>query len=76
MTVTNFCRRMDVGTKIALERWARGLGADDMTIHRDGSVTLTCEYGYICENYRPTARQLANAAKKPYYTEKEWYEEV
>lgn len=58
MTTYNFCRRMDVSTKIALDRWARRLDADEMTIHKDGSVTLMCTDGCICENYTPTRNEL------------------
>ena len=58
MKTYNFCRRMDVSTKIALDRWARRLDADEMTIHKDGSVTLMCADGYICENYKPTRKEL------------------
>lgn len=58
MTVYNFSKRIDVDTKILLERWARRLEADEMTIHRDGSITLICTDGYICEHYRPTAKEL------------------
>lgn len=58
MKTYNFCRRMDVSTKIALDRWARRLDADEMTIHKDGSVTLMCTDGCICENYTPTRNEL------------------
>lgn len=58
MTTYNFCRRMDVETKILLDKWARRLEADEMTIHKDGSVTLMCKYGCICEDYKPTRSEL------------------
>ena len=58
MTVYNFSKIIDVDTKILLDKWARRLGADEMTIHRDGSITLMCTDGYICERYRPTAKEL------------------
>ena len=58
MTTTNFCRKMDVETKINLDRWARRLEADEMVIHKDGTVSLTCKDGIICENYRPSAKEL------------------
>ena len=58
MTVYNFCKRIDVSTKILLDKWARRLEADEMTIHSDGSITLMCTDGYICERYRPTAKEL------------------
>ena len=49
---------MDTATKIALDKWARRLEAEEMTIHKDGTVTLMCKYGCICENYRPAAKEL------------------
>ena len=58
MTVYNFCKRIDVSTKILLAKGARRLEADEMTIHRDGTVTLMCTDGYICEHYRPTVKEL------------------
>ena len=58
MRTYNFCRRMDVETKIALDKWARRLEAEEMTIHKDGSVTLMCVDGYICENYTPSGKEL------------------
>lgn len=58
MTTYNFCRKMGAQTKIAINRWAKRLEADEVVIHKDGSVTLTCKYGCICNNYRPTAKEL------------------
>ena len=58
MKVYNFCRRMDVQTKILIDKWARRLETEEMTIHKDGSVTLMCKDGCICENYRPTSKEL------------------
>ena len=46
---------------IALDKWARKLEADDMVLHKDGTVTLSCKDGGICENYRPTAAELRKA---------------
>lgn len=60
MITTNFCKKMTVERKIALEKWAKRLEAREMTIHRDGSVSLYCEYGCICENYRPSVKELYN----------------
>lgn len=54
----NFCKKMDVSTKIALEKYARRLEADEMTVHKNGSITLICADGYICENYFPTSKEL------------------
>ena len=43
---------------IQLNHYAKRLEAEDMTVHTDGSITLTCEDGYICERYHPTAKEL------------------
>lgn len=58
MTTYDFCKRLSREHKIALNRWARRLEADEMTIHADGTVTLMCEDGGICEHYRPSAKEL------------------
>lgn len=58
MTTYNFCRKASKEYRIALDRWARRLEAEEMTIHSDGCVTLTCKDGYICNNYRPTSKEL------------------
>lgn len=43
---------------IQLNYYAKRLEAEEMTVHMDGSITLTCEDGYICERYHPTAKEL------------------
>ena len=58
MTSTNFCKKMDITTKKAIWNWAKRLEATELTIHKDGSVTLTCEDGYICYKYRPAGKEL------------------
>jgi len=58
MKTYNMCKRMDKQTKIAINRWSKRLEADIVIIHKDGSVTLTCEDGIICDNYTPTAKDL------------------
>lgn len=58
MVTYNFCRKMDIQTKISIDKWARRLDAEEMTVHKDGSVTLINSEGYICENYRPSAKEL------------------
>lgn len=58
MRTVNFCRRISVAEKIALDKWARRLEAEEMVIHQDGTVSLYCRYGIICENYTPSAREL------------------
>lgn len=51
---------------IALDRWARKLEATDMVLHKDGTVTLSCKDGGICNNYRPTAEELRKAGAYEY----------
>ena len=58
MKTYNFCKRMDAPHKILLYKWARRLEADEMTIHKDGSVTLMCSDVCICERYYPSAKEL------------------
>ena len=63
MKTYNFCKRIDVETKVLLYKWAKRLEADEMTIHKDGSVTLMCKDGCICDNYKPTASELYKQSK-------------
>ena len=58
MIVYNFCRKISVDYKIQLQRWAKRLEADEMTIHSDGTITLMCKDGCICENYKPSLKEL------------------
>lgn len=58
MRTFNLCRKMDLSDKIALSRYAKRLEADEMTIHHDGSITLVCSDGIICEHYFPTRKEL------------------
>lgn len=58
MTVTELGRHSKE-YRISLYYWAKRLEATEMVINRDGTVTLSSPDGYICENYRPTARELA-----------------
>lgn len=58
MKTYNFCKKIDVSMKIALDKWAKRLDAEEMTIHKDGTVTLMCADGCICESYRPTFKEL------------------
>lgn len=64
MKTYNFYKRLDVATKIALDKWAKRLEAEEMTIHKDGSVSLYCKYGCICENYMPTREELYKINEK------------
>ena len=43
---------------IAVQAWGRRLEADECTIWPDGTVTLECKYGNICDHYRPTPQEL------------------
>lgn len=43
---------------IAVGEWGKRLLAQDCTIWRDGTVTLMCRDGYICDHYRPTPQEL------------------
>lgn len=38
--------------------YAKRLEAETITIHKDGTIDLFCSDGCICENYRPTAKEL------------------
>ena len=58
MKIYDFSKNMEVSYKIALNKYAKRLEADEMTIHRDNSITLMCEDGCICEHYKPTSKEL------------------
>lgn len=58
MQVTILCRKMERELMTAIYRWAKRLEADEMIIHKDGTISLYCEYGGICERYRPSAREI------------------
>ena len=58
MTTTSFCRKISVSDRIAFDKYARRLEADEMIIHENGSISLYCADGCICENYRPSAKEL------------------
>jgi len=45
---------------IQVKEWAKRLEADECIIHEDHTVTLSCKYGGICTNYRPSAKELTN----------------
>lgn len=58
-----------------VKKWAKRLEAEDVIIHKDGTVTLACRYGYICDHYQPTAAQLKGAENwKP--EEDDWVPEI
>ena len=58
MTITNFNKKYTRSDIIALIKYARRLEAEELTIHKDGTITLMCKDGCICENYLPTAKEL------------------
>lgn len=59
MRTINLCRRrLDVARLMAIKSWAERLEADECIIHCDGSITLTCADGYICNGYKPTGKEL------------------
>lgn len=60
MTTINFNRKYRKEDLIALNRYAKRLGAEEMTIHKDGTITLMCKDGCICDNYLPTSKELYN----------------
>lgn len=43
---------------IQVRRWATRLEATEMVVNKNGSVTLLCPDGYICNEYKPTAAEL------------------
>lgn len=58
MKTYDFSKNMSASHKIALNKYAKRMESDEMTIHKDNSITLVCEYGYICEHYYPTQKEL------------------
>lgn len=63
MKTYNMCKRMDKETIIVLNKYAKRLEADELIIHKDGSITLTCKDGIICDRYRPAAHELYSEHK-------------
>ena len=43
---------------IELYRWAKRLEAEEMTVWSNGSVTLMCKDGCICDEYTPSNYEL------------------
>lgn len=58
MKVYNFGKKNKVQRQIEVYNWAKRLEAEEMIIHNDGSITLNCRYGNICERYNPTSKEL------------------
>lgn len=58
MTVTNFNHKINKNQIIAFRKYAERLEATDMTIHRDGTVTLFYHNDCICDRYLPSAKEL------------------
>lgn len=64
MTITNFYRKNGGYSKemlMYIYKWAKVLGADEMTIFPNGKITLTCKDGCICNRYKPTTQELKKA---------------
>ena len=55
--------KFDKNYIIQVSIWCKGLGADEITIWSDGSVTAWCKDGSICDRYKPTTKELAKANK-------------
>jgi len=45
----------------SIRTWGRFLLATEGTIWTDGTVTLMCKDGAICNHYRPTPQELRRA---------------
>ena len=58
MVVRNMVDEMDTSLLILLKEWAIRLGADEMIIHSDASITLLCSDGCICNHESPTIMEL------------------
>lgn len=58
MELTNHCRRVHKDQRIKIYYWAKRLDAEECIIHTDGTVSLYCKDGCICEHYRPSEREL------------------
>ena len=58
MKVTNMCKKMRRDEIIAFNKYAKRLNATEMVIHNDGSVDLFEDGNCICENYKPSAKEL------------------
>lgn len=60
MQITNHCRKIRRLEVIAIYKYAKRLEAEECIIHSDGTISLYCKDGCICEHYSPGARELRN----------------
>lgn len=58
MKTCNFNKRINKEQIIVLTNYAKRLEADEMIIHKDGTISLYNNYGCICERYLPTKDEL------------------
>lgn len=58
MEFINFCRKIRSDEIKAIYGYAKRLEADECIIHGNGSISLYCKDGCICENYIPTRKEL------------------
>lgn len=58
MEVVNLSKRIGKDDIKTLIGYAKRLDADEMIIHKDGSISLYCKDGGICEHYRPSRKEL------------------
>jgi len=58
MEFTNFCKRLGSDEIKAIYGYAKRLEASECVIHKNGSISLYCPDGCICENYIPTRKEL------------------
>lgn len=57
MKVTNFSRA-SVTYIAKINAYGKRLGATEIIIHSDMSVTMSCPDGGICERYKPSTKEL------------------
>ena len=77
MEMIDLRKRATTEYKVKVWNWAKRLDAEEITIHEDWSVTLSCKDGYICYHYKPTTQELnhktENYVDKYDYTNNEVY---
>lgn len=57
-TIINYCTEMNENLIGAIIKYAKRLEAEELIIHEDYTITLTCEDGYICIKYSPSLKEL------------------
>lgn len=58
MKITTF-GRPSVAYIAKINAYGKRLGATEIIIHYDKSVTMSCPDGGICERYKPSPQELA-----------------